>query len=81
VKVVGPYIRKTVVVPEHTVEVFDEGAYWQLNWQGEPDEEGSVFYAKVAYPTIAAAQRQHVLEATAAERKGYKQPYRRRTRA
>lgn len=79
-KVVGPYITKEVVVPEHTVKMFDEDAYWWLNWQGEPDDEGTFAYAKVAFPTISAAQRQHALEAKAAERKGYKQTRRKKTR-
>lgn len=72
-KITGPYIRKEIVVPEHTVMVFDEDAYWQLNWQGEADGDGGFFYAKVAFPSVRDAQRQHATEATAreAERKPF----------
>lgn len=81
-KVIGAYVTKEVVVPEHTVKVFDVDAYWQLDWQGEPDDEGGFFYNKAGFPTIRDAQRQHKLEADvrAAERKGPKRQYRRKTR-
>lgn len=63
-KIVGPRITKDVLIPEHTVQRLDEDAYWHLNWQGNEDPEGGFLYAKVAFPSLADAQRQHRLEAT-----------------
>lgn len=54
-KVVGAYVTKEVVVPEHTINVFDEDAYWRLDWQGEPDDEGGFFYNKAGFPTVRDA--------------------------
>jgi len=72
-KIIGPYIRKEIVVPEHTVSVFDEDAYWFLDWEGNEDADGTFAYAKVAFPRVADAQRQHQMEAAAreAERKPF----------
>jgi hypothetical protein len=59
----GPTITKPVTIPARTIEVLDEDAYWKLDWQGNLDEDGGQFlYAKVAYPTIGDAHRQHTLE-------------------
>lgn len=49
----------------HDKVVFDNDAYWRLDHWGEQDEEGTNFYAKVAFPTLAAAVMQHRLEAAA----------------
>jgi len=61
-KITGPYITKTIHIPAHDIEVFDEDAYWWLDWVGMPDDEGGYGYAKVAYPTLKEAQRQHAME-------------------
>jgi len=71
-RIEGPIVNKTVIIPEHTVEVLDETAYWNLDYYGEyaPLEEDNppmVFYSKVAWPTIQAAQRQFQLERQARE--------------
>jgi hypothetical protein len=63
--ITGPLIRKTVTVPEHDERVLDEGAYWNLDFDGEPLAEGeplTLLYARVAFPTLAAAQHQFRIE-------------------
>lgn len=82
-KIVGPYITKEVtipevVIPEHVVTVFDGAAYWWLDWEGNEDAEGTFGYAKVAFPLLSDAQRQHEMEAAQAQaRRGTKRKPRR----
>ena len=64
-KIVGPYITKLVTVPEHVVEVLDEDAYWHLDWEGNEDADGTLLYAKVAFPKLSDAQRQQAMEKVA----------------
>jgi hypothetical protein len=62
--IIGPYITKDVTIPEHTIEVLDESAYWMLDWQGNWQEglDGDFLYAKIAFPKLVDAQRQHRLQ-------------------
>ena len=89
VHVAGPWITETIV--EVTVEVssrdvLDVAAYWNLGFDGEPLPEGddlTLLYAKVAFPTLAAAQAQWRLEREAldARRRPARRAARRRRRA
>lgn len=66
----GPIVNKTVTIPEHTVEVLDADAYWNLDYRGNLAAEGDdlmCLYAKVAWPTLLAAQQQFRMEAQARE--------------
>jgi hypothetical protein len=61
----GPYVTKPVTVPEHTEEVLDTSAYWNLDFDGSElagGEPMTLLYAKVAWPTLAAAKHQFQLE-------------------
>jgi hypothetical protein len=62
--ITGPYITKPVTVPEHVEQVLDLDAYWNLGFDGEPldDGEPTLLYARVAFPSLAAAQSQFRLE-------------------
>jgi len=56
----GPYITHPVLTVQCREEL-DAGAYWNLGFDGEPLGEGeplTLLYAKVAWPTVAAAQEQ-----------------------
>jgi hypothetical protein len=73
--ITGPYITKPVLVPEHTEHVFDPDAYWNLDFDGTELPPGSnltLLYARVAFPSLAAAQHQHKIErlAIGAQRSG-----------
>lgn len=66
--VYGPVITKPVIVPEHIEQVLDLAAYWNLDFDGDPlaeNEPATLLYAKVAYPTLAAAQDQFRLQTDA----------------
>jgi hypothetical protein len=57
--VYGPVIKEEVVIPEHTELQLKLAAYWNLDFDGTPLNETSppvLLYAKVAYPTLRAAQ-------------------------
>lgn len=58
-KIIGPYITVTMIVPAHEEEVLDVDAYWHLDYEGRTDGEGGFLYAKVAFPKVADAQRAH----------------------
>jgi hypothetical protein len=62
-------ITKTVHVPAHDVKVVDYDAYWALDYEGNEDsiEDAQNFYPKVAFPSLADAQRQMQLERRARE--------------
>lgn len=62
--ITGPYITKPVTVPEHVRYVLDLDAYWNLGFDGEPlsMDDPALLYAKVAFPTLAAARHQFRLE-------------------
>lgn len=63
--ITGPYITKPVVIPEHTEHVLDPDAYWNLDFDGTLLADGeapTLLYARVAFPTVAAAQHQFRLE-------------------
>lgn len=69
-QIVGPGYAITKAVPvtvtckecgdehQHIAQVFDEDAYWNLDWYGEPAPmtEPMNLYAKVWFPTIRQAQ-------------------------
>jgi hypothetical protein len=68
--ITGPFITKPVTVPEHVRHVLDVDAYWNLGFDGEPLAEGApptLLYARVAFPTLAAARHQFQLERHALE--------------
>jgi len=80
VMITGPYITKPVVVPEHEEQVLDLDAYWNLGFDGEPLDGGDIptlLYARVAFPSLAAAQNQFRLERDALRARNAK-PARRR---
>lgn len=62
----GPIIERVcIATPYGWRMVFDESAYWNLDFDGVLLVEGNpatLMYAKVAYPTLASAQRQFELE-------------------
>jgi hypothetical protein len=81
VQITGPYITKPVTIPEHVEDVLDAGAYWNLGFDGEPLDDGellTLLYAKVAFPTLSAAQHQFRIEKEALEAR--RQPTRRTRR-
>jgi hypothetical protein len=60
----GPYITETVLTVECREEI-DLGAYWNLGFDGAELPEGeapTLLYAKVAWPTLRAAQAQFQLQ-------------------
>lgn len=77
--ITGPEIKRTVHVPAHDILVLDESAYWNLDFDGTELPEGAdltFLYAKVAFPTLAAAQHQFETERLAleAQRRPVKRP-------
>lgn len=77
--VTGPYITETVLVVECREEL-DLRAYWNLDFDGtelpltDPetgelvnDPDPTLLYARVAFPTLAAAQHQFRIEKAARE--------------
>jgi hypothetical protein len=68
-RIEGPIVNKTVHIPAHDIEVLDVDAYWNLDYYGDyaPNEEPMNLYAKVAWPTVAAAQAQFRTEKLARE--------------
>ena len=66
--ITGPYITETVIDVRLTVEsreMLDLSQYWNLDFDGTemPNmTDPTLLYAKVAFPTVAAAQRQFRLE-------------------
>lgn len=85
--ITGPYITETIVtvsVEVSSQEVLDLDAYWNLDFDGTPLEDGAIatlLYAKVAFTTLAAARQQFRLEQDAhAERNRPKPRLRRRNR-
>lgn len=60
----GPIVTETVLIVE-TREELDLSAYWNLDFDGSLLGEGeplTLLYAKVAWPTLAAAQEQFRLQ-------------------
>jgi len=62
--ITGPYVTRYVIVVygEHQLDL---DAYWNLGFGGELLPDGDVptlLYARVAFPTLAAAQAQFRLE-------------------
>ena len=73
--ITGPYITKYVIVV-YGEDQLDTDAYWNLDFDGELLPEGAeptLLYARIAFPTVAAAQHQFRLETDAhAERSRHK---------
>lgn len=70
--ITGPEIKKTVHVPAHDIKVLDEDAYWNLDFDGTelpPGADLTLLYAKVAFPTLTAAQHQYAIERLALEQR------------
>lgn len=81
--ITGPLVQKTVHVPAHDELVLDLDAYWNLGFDGEPLAAGeslTLLYAKAAFPTVAAAQKQFGLERDAQAERSRHKPRRREPR-
>lgn len=65
----GPYITETVLTVQ-CYEQIDLDAYWNLDFDGTVLPRGempTLLYAKVAWPTLAAAQQQFRMQQLAQE--------------
>jgi hypothetical protein len=79
----GPVVTRPVVIPAHTEDQLDPGAYWNLDFDGTSLDEDAVptlLYAKVAYPTLRAAQAQFDIQQAALRERQRPRPRKRPVR-